>query len=70
MITPSIFDLTWHIEAVAVCVASTALLCRLCAMQPVAQVRHVCAACRRVARAGDEEHGRVTEKLVVIGGRR
>lgn len=69
MFTPYIFDLAWQSIAIAFCVASIALLCRLCVMQPVAQVRHVCGACRRIARGSDDHRG-VTEEIVAMRGRR
>lgn len=61
----TIFDIAWHSDAIAVCVAALGLLCRL-RMQPVAQVARVCASCQRVARGSDEEHGNVTLKLIVV----
>lgn len=65
----TIFELIWRTDAIAVCAASIALLCRLCIMQPIAQSAKVCSGCRRVARGSDEGHGNVTLRLVAIGGK-
>lgn len=69
MITPLVFETVWHIDAAIVCAAALGLVWQLRRMQPVAQIVRVCAACRHIV-MGSEEHGRVTEEIVVVRGRR
>lgn len=65
----TVFELAWHIDATIVCATALGLLCRQWRMQPVAQVARICSGCRRVTR-GSGDHGRVTEEIVVMRGRR